>query len=307
MSDIGKSYTSFLRNASDLYAFLVVCRFGRIGQAAQELRISQPSLSQRIRNLEEVVGRPLFVRVARGVELTEAGRVLHKDLEGPFSDAARHFDAFLNKDSRRTVSISVDYAFSHGVLIPGMAHIRQDVGSDVDIRVIASQEPLKGEGPEADITIFMCDKAFAPENAKLLFREEVSAVCSLDFAKKHPEICTPADLVSDPSLLLHLRTPGHPVSWCTWDEWLTDCGGLKAPLRRFTEYNSHELVMRSVLDGEGVALAWHGLSDDLLRRGWIVPLFRKRIMTGRGYFICLNNSAPAAVVQRVFDAIVSMT
>ena len=98
MSGIGKSYTSFLRNASDLYAFLVVCRLGRIGQAAQELRISQPSLSQRIRNLEEVVGRPLFVRVARGVELTEAGRMLHKDLEVPFSDAARHFDAFLNKD-----------------------------------------------------------------------------------------------------------------------------------------------------------------------------------------------------------------
>ncbi len=43
--------------------------------AEQKLHTTQPSLSRQIRDLEDEVGTPLFVREARGVELTPAGRV----------------------------------------------------------------------------------------------------------------------------------------------------------------------------------------------------------------------------------------
>lgn len=44
--------------------------------AARALRLAQPSLSEQIRRLEGELGVPLFVRVGRGVEPTEAGRAL---------------------------------------------------------------------------------------------------------------------------------------------------------------------------------------------------------------------------------------
>ncbi len=57
---------------------------------AKELGISQPPLSQQIQRLEREVGTPLFRRLTRGVELTEAGESFYEDARQilAMSDAA---------------------------------------------------------------------------------------------------------------------------------------------------------------------------------------------------------------------------
>ncbi|MER6212166.1 LysR family transcriptional regulator [Streptomyces sp. NPDC001642] len=62
--------------------FLTVVRAGTVSAAAQQLRISQPSLSQQIRRLEKRVGAPLFIRSSRGVELTAGGRAFLREIQG---------------------------------------------------------------------------------------------------------------------------------------------------------------------------------------------------------------------------------
>ncbi|MFI6438758.1 LysR family transcriptional regulator [Streptomyces sp. NPDC050759] len=61
--------------------FLTVVRAGTVSGAAQELRISQPSLSQQIKRLERRVGAPLFIRSSRGVELTTGGRAFLREIQ----------------------------------------------------------------------------------------------------------------------------------------------------------------------------------------------------------------------------------
>ncbi len=57
-----------------LEAFVAVARKGGFTRAAEALHLTQPTISGQIKELEEELGTPLFHRLPRSVELTEAGR-----------------------------------------------------------------------------------------------------------------------------------------------------------------------------------------------------------------------------------------
>lgn len=56
--------------------FVAVAQEKSIGHAAIRLNISQPPLTRQIQQLEEEMGAQLFIRSAKGVELTQAGEIL---------------------------------------------------------------------------------------------------------------------------------------------------------------------------------------------------------------------------------------
>ena len=53
--------------------FYVVARVKNITKASEILNISQPAVTKHIKNLEEQLGNPLFIRTKRGVILNEYG------------------------------------------------------------------------------------------------------------------------------------------------------------------------------------------------------------------------------------------
>jgi DNA-binding transcriptional LysR family regulator len=63
--------------STDVVYFIEVARCKGIGRAAEALGLSQPALSKSIARLERHCGTPLFRRLPRGIELTDAGQAFY--------------------------------------------------------------------------------------------------------------------------------------------------------------------------------------------------------------------------------------
>ncbi len=72
---------------SELQSFIVLANSLHFRKASEQLFVSQPALSKKIRRLEEKVNGRLFVRTRRKVALTEAGRILLPKAQTLLEDA----------------------------------------------------------------------------------------------------------------------------------------------------------------------------------------------------------------------------
>lgn len=72
-------------NYHHLLYFWLVVREGSVTRASRTLRLSQPTVSAQIHELEAMLGEKLFERSGRMLQLTEVGRVVHGYAEDIFS------------------------------------------------------------------------------------------------------------------------------------------------------------------------------------------------------------------------------
>ena len=58
---------------ADAQLFLAVAETGSLSAAAKQLRVTQPTVSRRLQDLEQSIGEPLFLRSVEGTSLTSLG------------------------------------------------------------------------------------------------------------------------------------------------------------------------------------------------------------------------------------------
>jgi LysR family transcriptional regulator, hca operon transcriptional activator len=123
--------------------FVAVAEERNVTAAANtRLFTSQPSLSRQLRNLESEIGTELFVRSARGLELTPAGTAFLEHARLALSHASAAIDA-----ARRTARLSKE-VFSVGFLtgqevdwLPRITRLLRADLPDIEFKVVSMQSP----------------------------------------------------------------------------------------------------------------------------------------------------------------------
>ena len=78
--------------------FLAVAREENMTRAAEQIHVSQPTLSKQLKQLEDELGKQLFIRHAFSIELTDEGQLLRKRAEDLVSMADKIIDEFSAMD-----------------------------------------------------------------------------------------------------------------------------------------------------------------------------------------------------------------
>ncbi|MDJ0110084.1 LysR family transcriptional regulator, partial [Rhodococcus erythropolis] len=113
-----------IRSAQYLVA---VVDHGSVTAAADVLRISQPSLSQAVRNLERALGSTLFERTTRGLAPTTVGLAITDSARALLADVARAEAAVAAVTALRTgelaIAVQSDLAIDPVAEVAGRLHL----------------------------------------------------------------------------------------------------------------------------------------------------------------------------------------
>jgi len=269
-----------LPSLQTLVVFEVAARQLNFSAAARALGTTQSAVSHRIGALEAELGVPLFRRLRRGVVLTPEGARLFQAVRQGLDTIAGATAELSAAPARRRFDIATDFGFAAFWLMPRLAALSAALDGR-EVRIVTLQDAIDPADQPFDAAVAFGARRVRGCRVTPLFPEVVVPVASPGFAAGRPPVADPAALLDLP--LLHLES-ANPGRWLTWPDWFR-AHGLDPPAGsgRLT-FNNYPMVVQAAVAGQGVALGWRPLVDELIGAGQLVVLGRP-VSTERGYVL----------------------
>lgn len=283
-----------------LRAFESASRHLNFSRTAEELSVTPGAVSQQIRLLEDIIGAPLFVREARGLQLTELGRAATPLLREGFERLMDASATLREPAPTRTVAISVAPSFASKWLMPRMDDFHRAY-PDIEVWISADMEPVIVGHGKVDLAIRYGPGDYPGHIVERLMTETVIPVCSPALmAQPHP-IRTAEDLARHS--LLHDMSDDGDATRPDWAMWLKARHAGHAEARRGSRFDQSGLLIEAAAAGRGVALAKRSLAQADLASGRLVaPFADGSQMLGFAYYIVMPRDRPASAGTKSFVA-----
>lgn len=263
--------------------FEAAARSGSFARAAEELGITAGAVSQHIRTLEEYAGQPLFRRLGRGVELTDAGQAAFGHASAAMAEMLQTGRSMRAGLRGRRISISIAPSFASKWLIPRLSKF-QELYPDTEVRMSADMSLVDFAGSDIDLAIRYGPGGYEGLHTERLMSESVVVVCSPKLLETFGELKTPADLAKVP--LIHDDAQERDPSCPTWSMWFAARGLRHADAERGLRFNQSSLAIESAVAGKGVALAKRQLAAHDLASGALVsPLDEEEAPVSFAYWL----------------------
>ncbi|WP_085597686.1 MULTISPECIES: transcriptional regulator GcvA [unclassified Pseudomonas] len=245
-----------------LRAFAEVGRHASIKHAAQALGVTSGAVSQQIRQLEERVGMPLFIRRHQRMVLTEAGSRVHPQLLAAFEQIQAALWTLEADRIRSTVTISTVPSFAASWLVPRLGRFTSQ-HPEIEVRVEASAALVDLQRDRVDIAIrhglgHYPGLVTEPLLAPVLLPVAASALLAAGEPIREPADCLAWPLLQD-------------TDRADWALWLA-AHGVAADLRaeRGTAFEDDYLLIRAAAAGQGLALVPQEYAREEIAAGRLV-------------------------------------
>lgn len=273
---------------NQLRAFEVAGRLQSIKLAADELHITRTAVSRQIQKLERRLGRALFDRHHRRIELNDSGQILLASVTTAFAEIQRAIVQLAGIQARERLVISVDPDFAGLWLVPRLAELHA-IMPDTLVEILAERD-LNSRNSRIDCAIHFAGAGHEVEGGEILFRSRLFPVCAASTAQKSP-LRSPADLCHH--TLLHDR------SIVEWQEYFRSYSvTTDVAVSAGIVFSETALCLESAARGQGVAIGDDFLAATHLAEGRLIkPLDSTLLSKNAYYFVVADKSAMHPAVK----------
>ena len=245
-----------------LRAFEASARTASFTKAGELLHVTQGAVSRQIKQLEDWLGKPVFIRHSHGLVLTPAGSVLAKSIEQAFGNLANAVDQIQNLGARQRISVNVPETFASRWLAPRLRgfHSRHP---DIDLSITTNAVASLREARQYDCLVMYLAEPWASCDCWLLRQEQHIAVAS-------PELWSEGRPPSpNKATLLHILAGARRLP--VWENWLASKGMRQVDARPGIAFSTMDQAINAAVSGAGVAvvdapMVERDLRDNRLRR-----------------------------------------
>lgn len=261
-----------LPNLNTLRVFESVARYQNFSLAAEELHLTQSAVAQRIRQLESDLDIVLFIRQARGLELTEAGLKYQHSIKTAL--------AIINEATRAITQtpqhlvVSVPPSLGAKWLLPRMNEIN-DTFPHIELRIIASEKKTHFGTDGADFVIRFSQPPFdSTLHSECLSKINLCALASPTYINKNKKIERLADFAE------------HRLIEDAHENWGKLSKHIALPnASKVLRFEQTSLAIDAALAGQGICISPHMLVEQHLTNGELVLLRRIELSKEQGYFL----------------------
>ena len=245
-----------------LRAFDAAVRTGSFTRAGEALHVTQGAVSRQIKQLEDWLGKAVFVRHYQGLILTPAGSVMAKSLDSAFGTIQSAVHQIQQLSARQRISVNVPETFASRWLAPRLRafHGRHP---DIDLSITTSSVGSLREAQQYDCLVMFLDEPWAKGDCRLLRQEQHIAVAS-------PELWQdgmPPSLAT--ATLLHVLSGSRRLP--IWENWFASLGIRAIDPRPGIAFSTMDQAINAAVSGAGVAvvdapMVERDLAEQRLRR-----------------------------------------
>lgn len=269
--------------------FEAAARLSSFSAAGDELAVTHAAISRHIRQLEAWFGRPLFVREARGVSLTKAGRDLSASVSDGLGKIAAASAALRRDDRQQSIAVGCIPSIASRWLVPMLPGFSA-AHPEISVQVLYAQAEDRLRDGDYDVLITISEDEAGDVERRRIFSRACKPVASPHYLARVGKLSSPRAILEKGALL-------HDESRRDWADWFAAAGVKPKGELRGTVFQDFNLLSTAVIAGHGVALCPVDMMRTEIAAGDLVVLNARTILDQRSYAIFTRKPARRAARQ----------
>ncbi|MBQ4890810.1 LysR family transcriptional regulator [Shewanella sp. UCD-FRSSP16_17] len=275
-----------------LRCFCIAAECLSFKETANQLFLTPSAVSHQIKQLEQNLQQPLFIRQTRAIKLTDAGKQFYQQVAPIMVKLSETVNQFAQTNTTLEVSISMPEFFASELFVPQLIGWSQEYPQiNLKLDTVKTRAAQTGQ---TDLSIVLSGSKQQDQHSHELFPLKYIPACNPhQFQQLHSQGLS---VISKVPLIVHQARP-H-----SWEQWAESVNLPHFSPKQVIQLDSMFSVARAAEQGIGIALIPMPISKAWFENGSLVALFNEALNSHDKYYLLQHGQSEARMeVQQLID------